>query len=73
MIADGTQMRPIQIVHTDHRGDDCYRGKSKGWYFHQLDENFGIIVSSIIGPFSKKKNCIRVAKKYGKVINDGSD
>ncbi len=42
--------RTTQIVDATTRGDACYEGKT-GWYYHELDEQGGIDVSTIVGPF----------------------
>ena len=47
--ADGTH---YQVGRAQDRGDRCYANRPKGWYWHDLDDQWGIVEESVTGPFS---------------------
>jgi hypothetical protein len=41
-----------QVGRAQDRGDRCYAAREPGWYWHDLDEQWGIVESSVSGPYA---------------------
>lgn len=56
---DGTR---YQVVYARERGDTFYRDRPNGWYWHDLDNDYAVIISSITGPYATYDLCKMAAQ-----------